>query len=124
MKQPKKTTHSQQNPNPLPKKGELTKRQQEVLEWVAKGKSTQEIGDALGISPKTVKKHLQYIFAELGVRTRIGAIMAYKQQSSAIVPRQKAKGSSWRKRREKTSSKQVSLQPIHSAEQWDNPLFR
>ena len=78
----------------FPKGGKLTRRQWEVLEWVAQGKSTQAIGVGLGISPKTVKKHLQHIYAGLGVRSRIGAVMVYKQQSHANVPRQKAKGSS------------------------------
>ena len=44
----------------------LTAREAEVLYWVVKGKINRDIGDILGASPATVKKHLEHIFAKLG----------------------------------------------------------
>jgi hypothetical protein len=51
----------------------LTAREAEVLYWVVKGKINRDIGDILGSSPATVKKHLERIFAKLGVETRTSA---------------------------------------------------
>jgi DNA-binding response OmpR family regulator/DNA-binding CsgD family transcriptional regulator len=51
----------------------LTAREAEVLYWVAKGKINRDIGDILGSSPATVKKHLERIYAKLGVETRTAA---------------------------------------------------
>ncbi|WP_425261911.1 response regulator [Rubrivivax sp. RP6-9] len=52
---------------------ELTAREAEVLYWVVKGKTNRDIGDILGTSPRTVTKHLEHIFAKLGVETRTAA---------------------------------------------------
>jgi DNA-binding response OmpR family regulator/DNA-binding CsgD family transcriptional regulator len=51
----------------------LTAREAEVLYWVVKGKINRDIGDILGSSPMTVKKHLERVFAKLGVETRTAA---------------------------------------------------
>lgn len=51
----------------------LTAREAEVLYWVVKGKINRDIGDILGSSPATVKKHLERVFAKLGVETRTAA---------------------------------------------------
>ena len=51
----------------------LTAREAEVLYWVVKGKINRDIGDILGASPATVKKHLERVFAKLGVETRTAA---------------------------------------------------
>ena len=51
----------------------LTRKQAEVLYWVVKGKTNRDIGDILGSSPMTVKKHLEHVFAKLGVETRTAA---------------------------------------------------
>ena len=51
----------------------LTMREAEVLYWVVKGKTNRDIGDILGSSPATVKKHLEHVFAKLGVETRNAA---------------------------------------------------
>jgi DNA-binding CsgD family transcriptional regulator len=53
----------------------LTRREAEVLTWVARGKSNAEIAAALFIAPGTVKKHLEHIYAKLGVRTRTEAVV-------------------------------------------------
>ena len=51
----------------------LTAREAEVLYWVVKGKINRDIGEILGASPATVKKHLERIHAKLGVETRTAA---------------------------------------------------
>ena len=51
----------------------LTKREREVLEWVAKGKSNSVIGDIMGISTHTVDAYLRRIYQKLGVTDRISA---------------------------------------------------
>jgi len=51
----------------------LTPRETEVLSWLAKGKTNRDIGDILGMSPRTVNKHLEHIFEKLGVETRSAA---------------------------------------------------
>ena len=51
----------------------LTLREAEVLYWVVKGKTNRDIGDILGSSPATVKKHLEHVFVKLGVETRTAA---------------------------------------------------
>jgi DNA-binding NarL/FixJ family response regulator len=51
----------------------LTTREAEVLFWVVKGKTSKDIGDILGTSPRTVNKHLEHIYEKLGVETRTAA---------------------------------------------------
>ncbi len=51
----------------------LTAREAEVLYWVVKGKVNRDIGDILGASPATVKKHLERVYAKMGVETRTAA---------------------------------------------------
>jgi len=51
----------------------LTPRETEVLSWLAKGKTNRDIADILGMSPRTVNKHLEHIFEKLGVETRSAA---------------------------------------------------
>lgn len=56
-----------------PKKSTLTEREIEVLKLVTAGKTNQEIGQSLGISEKTVEKHLDGVFTKLDVGSRVGA---------------------------------------------------
>ncbi len=51
----------------------LTPRETEVLSWLAKGKTNRDMGDILGMSHRTVNKHLEHIFEKLGVETRAAA---------------------------------------------------
>lgn len=51
----------------------LTPREAEVLFWVARGKTNDEIATVLGIGLTTVKKHLESTFAKLGVENRTAA---------------------------------------------------
>ena len=54
--------------------GTLTPREREVLSWVARGKTNAEIARLLWLSPGTVRKHLENVYAKLGVRTRTAAV--------------------------------------------------
>lgn len=51
----------------------LTKREAEVLMWVAHGKTNKEIGEILDLSPRTVNKHLEQIYPKLYVDNRSAA---------------------------------------------------
>ena len=53
----------------------LTPREAAVLRWVAAGKTDRDVAAILGISPRTVHKHLQRIYEKLGVETRTAAVM-------------------------------------------------
>ena len=55
--------------------GCLTAREQDVIEWLSTGKTDRDIAAILGISPRTVHKHLQRIYEKLGVETRTAAVM-------------------------------------------------
>nr|MBI3612988.1 helix-turn-helix transcriptional regulator [Nitrospirota bacterium] len=72
----------------------LTARQLEVLAWTAQGKSNGAIGLVLGISPRTVQKHLESIFAALGVEGRTSAVAVvfetlWKRQMKGRNPQRK-----------------------------------
>jgi CheY-like chemotaxis protein/DNA-binding CsgD family transcriptional regulator len=64
----------------------LTLRESEVLYWVAKGKTNRDIGDILGASPATVKKHLERIHDKLGVETRTAAAALALQKVRSLAP--------------------------------------
>jgi DNA-binding CsgD family transcriptional regulator len=49
----------------------LSRRQQEVARWIREGKSNVEIARIMGISPRTVQKHIEHIFDKLGVESRV-----------------------------------------------------
>jgi DNA-binding CsgD family transcriptional regulator len=51
----------------------LSRRESDVLNWVTRGKSNAVIGSIMGLSPRTVQKHLEHIFEKLGVETRTSA---------------------------------------------------
>lgn len=54
----------------------LTARESEVLQWVLAGKTNPEIGVILNVSPNTVRKHLERVYAKLGVENRVAAMRA------------------------------------------------
>lgn len=58
---------------------ELSLREREVLELVARGLSNQQIQDRLVISPKTVRNHVSNIFSKLRVRDRAAAIVRARE---------------------------------------------
>jgi DNA-binding CsgD family transcriptional regulator len=51
----------------------LTRREREILNLVAEGKTNVEIAEQLWVSPSTVRKHLENVYAKLGVHTRTAA---------------------------------------------------
>lgn len=57
----------------LTRRYQLTGREVEVLHWVSCGKTNRDIGDILGLSPRTVNKHLEHVYVKLGVETRTAA---------------------------------------------------
>lgn len=54
---------------------ELTHRQRESLEWVGKGKTTQDIGIIMGLTQATVEKHLRLARESLDVETTAQAVV-------------------------------------------------
>jgi DNA-binding CsgD family transcriptional regulator len=53
----------------------LTRRESEVLLWVAQGKTNGEIARILGGSPRTIDKHVQNLLTKLNLENRAGAIL-------------------------------------------------
>jgi DNA-binding CsgD family transcriptional regulator len=51
----------------------LTPRECEVMQWLSEGKRDREIAIILGLSSRTVEKHIGHIFEKLGVETRTAA---------------------------------------------------
>ena len=57
-----------------PKTAPLSKREREILQKVADGATTRQVATELGISPHTVKTHLERIFEKLGANDRAQAV--------------------------------------------------
>jgi DNA-binding CsgD family transcriptional regulator len=55
---------------------DLTRRESQVLEWIATGKSDWQIGQILEISDKTVNYHAENLKRKYGVSTRIQMVVA------------------------------------------------
>jgi DNA-binding CsgD family transcriptional regulator len=55
----------------------LTAREREILDLVADGGTNAEIAERLWVSPGTVRKHLDNIYAKLGVHTRTAAVTRF-----------------------------------------------
>jgi DNA-binding NarL/FixJ family response regulator len=64
-------------PNPL------TQREMDVLAWVARGKTNRDVAEILGMSPRTVNKHLEHIYEKLGVETRTAAVAQFARLARA-----------------------------------------
>ena len=62
---------------PVPDAEQLTDREREVLDCLAKGYYYKEIADALSISINTVRKHLKSVYEKLHVHSRTEAILKY-----------------------------------------------
>ncbi len=55
----------------------LTAREEEILDYLAKGYVTKEIADKLSIAPATVRFHLKHIYDKLHVRSRVEAVIKH-----------------------------------------------
>ncbi len=51
----------------------LTPREAEILYWISEAKTRPEVGSILGISWRTIGKHMEHLFAKLGVENRLEA---------------------------------------------------
>ena len=56
----------------------ITERQREVVELIAAGMSNDEVGERLGISPRTAKAHCDVLRQKLGVSRRRQIPVAYR----------------------------------------------
>jgi DNA-binding CsgD family transcriptional regulator len=52
----------------------LTPREREIIQWLCEGKSNWEIGQIVGCSEGTVKKHLQHVYPKLGMESRMQVV--------------------------------------------------
>jgi DNA-binding NarL/FixJ family response regulator len=57
---------------------ELTPREREILEQLARGSYYREIGESLGISMATVRAHLHSVYKKLHVKSRAQAVVKYQ----------------------------------------------
>lgn len=62
----------------------LTKREAEILHWISKGKSNNEIASVVASSPRTVAKHIEHIFIKLGVDSRTAALNEAHRRLRAV----------------------------------------
>lgn len=51
----------------------ITRREAEILLWLAHGKTNREIAEILGMSPRTVNKHLEHMYPKIGASNRTAA---------------------------------------------------
>jgi DNA-binding NarL/FixJ family response regulator len=58
----------------------LTPRETEVLQFIMHGLANKEIADRMSISVNSVKWHLRHIYEKLHVRSRVEAVLKYKNQ--------------------------------------------
>jgi DNA-binding CsgD family transcriptional regulator len=61
----------------------LSPREREVLDWVAAGKSDAQTAAILGISARTVQKHLEHVYVKLGVEGRMAAVTRAREFGGA-----------------------------------------
>jgi DNA-binding NarL/FixJ family response regulator len=71
--------------SPPPGLAELTPREAEVLRLVAQGLSNREIAGALTVTEHTAKTHVAHVLGKLGVRDRVGAVIA-AYESGVVEP--------------------------------------
>ena len=76
----------------------LSRRQSEVAGWVCQGKTNAEIAIILGVSPRTVQKHVEHIFEKMGVGSRMALAALLNAKAVPKTARRYRPASSRRKR--------------------------
>ncbi|HEY2408194.1 MAG TPA: alpha/beta fold hydrolase [Polyangiaceae bacterium] len=66
---------------------ELTRREREILEHIARGDDNAQIAAHLELSEKTVRNHITSVFDKLGVESRAQAIVRAREAGLALEPR-------------------------------------
>jgi DNA-binding CsgD family transcriptional regulator len=64
----------------------LTPREMEVVSWIGRGKRNEEIGQILGCSTRTVKKHVQRALKKLRMETRTAACAWWHENGKNLAP--------------------------------------
>ena len=64
----------------------LTRRQCDIMDWIAEGKTSAEVAIILEISPRTVEKHLEAVFQRFGVENRVAAVRSYLEAKGGLIP--------------------------------------
>jgi DNA-binding NarL/FixJ family response regulator len=80
----RKVIASFQQPNPVvPTMDELRPSERKILELLAMGLANKEIADRLGLSPGTVRWHLENIYSKLHVHSRTEAVLKFRSAGPA-----------------------------------------
>lgn len=74
--------HFQQIPEPVPESAQLTPRESEVLDQLAKGFLYKEILENLGISRGTLHYYIRNVYEKLHVHSRTEAVVKYLNQQT------------------------------------------
>lgn len=68
--------HHSENLCPQTTRGKLSKKEQQVVDWIAKGASHKDIARQLSLSPNTVRTHIERSFEKLGAHSRTEAALS------------------------------------------------
>ena len=73
--------------------GELTRREVEVLSWMARGYKNDTIAEVLTLDTKTVERHINNVYSKLGdcsdsMNPRVYAVMSYLGATGMLPPEQ------------------------------------
>ncbi len=71
---------------PSPSIAKLSAREIEILDWVGRGKKNQDVAEVLGLSANTIRKHLENIYAKLGVESRTAALAVLQGYAGRPAP--------------------------------------
>jgi len=82
---------------------DLTKREREILGMIAHGQTNMDIATRLVLSPATVKTHVNHIFAKLGVRDRVQAVLLFRRAMKESPPGGRTSTSRVREREQDTT---------------------
>ena len=66
---------------------EVTRREQDVLDLLALGKTNEEIGAALGVRPGTAKAHVSNLLEKTGYKNRTQLATWWQENKARYVPK-------------------------------------